>query len=331
MCIRDSGGTSATSSADQFVISVNSIDTPVITPASGLYTGSVTITMSTSTSGATVMYTTNGAGLTNYTTPFTASTTSTIAAYAAKGGMTDSSTATSMFTIRAETPVITPVSGSYVGSVSVTIITSTSGATIMYTVNGAGLTVYSGTITASATSTIAAYAVKGGLVDSATSTSTFTIEAETLSVSVRDQSDSADYTTWALGTLTESAVRIMDGTSCVLVKNSGNVAVDFSLSVSGTNWSFGSAVGIDVCTVMALFNGNTAPIAGAFSTANDLVTGTEVWSTVDSGSGKYEGLESGVNVNPSVGKKLYVYLKTPKFATKSDQETTTITVGCKKH
>ena len=123
----------------------------------------------------------------------------------------------------------------------------------------------------------------------------------------------------------------MDGTSCVFVKNSGNVPVDFSLSASGTNWSFGSAVGIDVCTVMALFNGNTAPIAGAFSTANDPVTGTEVWSTVDSGSGKYEGLESGVNVNPSVGKKLYVYLKTPKFATSSTPETTTITMGCRKN
>ena len=311
--------------------SPSQVATPVITPAAGTYTGSVTITMTIATSGATIRYTTNGGGLVDYTGPVTKTSTSTIAAYAVNDGMIDSATATSVFTIQIETPVITPAAGTYTGSVTITMTTATSGATIRYTTNGGGLVDYTGPVTKTSTSTIAAYAVNDGMIDSATATSAFTVVAEILSVTVRDKDDSVHYVSWAIGTSLESTEHIMDDVNCVLVKNDGNIIEDFSVSATGTNWSFGSPVGINICTVMALFNGNTVPVSGDFSVVSDLVSDTPVWATVSAGAGKFEGTESGDNVDFNTGKKIYMYLKTPKFATLSAGETITITIGCRKH
>ena len=324
---------SGQSNSDNTTASVFTIKavTPSITPVAGTYTGSVTITMSTSTAGATIMYTVNGGSAAAYGGPITASTTSTISAYAALGGLVDSDTATSAFTIQAVSPVITPVSGSFIGSTAVTITTGTSGATVMYSTNGGTATVYGGPFTVTTTSTIAAYVTKGGLLDSSTATGYFTITAEVLSVSVRDNTDSSDFTTWALGTVSPSAVHIMDATNYVLVKNNGNVAEDFSLSAVGTNWTLGSAAGTDTCVIMGLFNGGTAPSAGSFNAAYDLVNGTAAWSSVSGGTGNFEGADNGVNVGAGTGKNLYMYFKAPKFANSPAQETITITVGCRKH
>ena len=304
---------------------------PVITPAAGTFTGAVTITIATSTSGATVMYSENGGSAAAYTGPITASTTTTIAAYETKGGLVDSDTVASTFTIQAIAPVITPSAGSYIGSTQVTITTGTSGATVMYSTNGGTASIYGGPLTVTTTSTIEAYVTKGGLVDSSTASSYFTIVAEVLSVSVRDNTDSSDFTTWALGTVTASAVHIMDATNYVLVKNAGNVSEDFSISAVGTNWTLGSAAGTDTCVIMGLFNGGTAPSAGSFNAAYDLVNGTAVWASVSGGTGNFEGADNGVNVGAGTGKNLYMYFKAPKFANSPAQETITITVGCRKH
>jgi len=119
---------------------------------------------------------------------------------------------------------------------------------------------------------------------------------------------------------------------CVLVKNNGGVAVDFSISAAGTNWTLGSATAEDTCVLMGLFNGDSAPGAGDFSTANDLINGTTVWATYQvDGSGKFQGTNDGDNVAASTGEKLYIYLKTPSSLTQGDEETFTVTVGCREH
>jgi len=237
--------------------------------------------------------------------------------------------------LQVETPVITPAAGTYTGSVTITISTATTGATIRYTTDGTvpviTSTLYNTPFTESTTLTVKAAAFKGGWTDSGTAASVFTIIAEILSVTVKDKDDSVHYNTWAIGTSLESTEHIMSAVNCVLVKNDGNVAEDFSVYGAGTNWSFGSAVGINICTVMALFNGESVPVSGDFSLTNDLVSGALVWSTTAAGAGKFEGLSSGDNVNFNTGKKLYMYLKTPKFATLGAAETITITIGCRKH
>ena len=98
---------------------------PVITPAAGQYTGSVTITMATGTSGATIRYTTDGTApngsSTEYTGPFAQTTTATIVAFTTKGGITSSATATSAFTILSSIISIDPAGGTTDGGTTVTI------------------------------------------------------------------------------------------------------------------------------------------------------------------------------------------------------------------
>jgi len=235
---------------------------------------------------------------------------------------------------QAEIPVITPAAGNYTGSVTITISTGTSEATIRFTMDGTApvitSTEYVSAFTWSASVTVKAAAFKGGWADSAVSSCVYTILPEILGVTLRSGDDTALYEGWALGTVRGDTECIMDATNCVLVKNEGNVSEDFSVVTTGTKWSFGTPVGIDVCTVMALFNGNSAPGPADFSAA-DLVTIAPQWSTSSSGSGTFEGARNGSNIRANAGEKLYMYLKTPSSITSATEETITITIGCRKH
>ena len=76
-------------------------------------------------------------------------------------------------------PAFTPAGGTYTSAQRVTLSCATSGATIKYTTDGstpnAGSATYTGPIDVTATTTIKAYAVKSGMVDSAVSTATYTV------------------------------------------------------------------------------------------------------------------------------------------------------------
>jgi hypothetical protein len=79
------------------------VATPTFSPAPGTYTGSVTVTISCATSGATIRYTTNGTDPTSsssvYSSPLTFTTTTTLKARAFKSGMTPSDVATGTYTV----------------------------------------------------------------------------------------------------------------------------------------------------------------------------------------------------------------------------------------
>lgn len=153
-----------------------------------------------------------------------------------------------------------------------------------------------------------------------------------LSITLRNAADTADYTTWAIGSGKElNTVYLMDINNCVLVKNNGDVAEDFSISAVGSNWTLGSSSGEDTCVLMGLFNGNTAPLEGDFSTANDLIDTFAVWATQAGGSGKFEGISDGDNVPTGTGEKLYIYLRTPTAVKQGNQEAITVTIGCRAH
>lgn len=89
------------------------------------------------------------------------------------------STTSQSSTRSVSTPSFTKSPGTYIGSVSVGMSCSTSGAVIRYTTNGSTPTSrssrYSGTLTISRTTTLKARAFRSGMSDSSTKTATYTI------------------------------------------------------------------------------------------------------------------------------------------------------------
>lgn len=158
---------------------------PSISPAGGTYGPAQTVTLTSTTTGASFYYTTDGSmpssSSTLYTGPFSVSSSQSIKAIAVKAGFTDSNVTSAAFTINGTvaTPTFSPAAGGYGPTQTVTISTTTTGATIYYTTNGSTPTtsssVYSSPITVSSTQTIKAFATKAVHVDSALATATFTI------------------------------------------------------------------------------------------------------------------------------------------------------------
>jgi hypothetical protein len=165
---------------------------PTFSPVAGTYLGTQTVSLSDTTSGATIFYTLDGSqpgtsagGSTqqyNPATPLTVSSTETIKALATASGMTTSGTASATYTIESQvaTPTFSLAAGSYTATQTVSIsTTSPAPTTIYYTTNGStpntNSPVYSGPITVSASETLKAYATKSGYFDSNVATAAYTI------------------------------------------------------------------------------------------------------------------------------------------------------------
>jgi hypothetical protein len=161
------------------------VATPTASPAAGSYGPSQTVTLSDSTSGASIYYTTNGTTPTSsstlYTGAITVTATETIQAIAEESGDTNSAVASFAYTINGTvaTPTFTPAAGSYSSTQSVVISDATGGATIYYTTNGTtpttGSSVYSTAIPVAATETVQAIAVESGYTTSAVGSAAYTI------------------------------------------------------------------------------------------------------------------------------------------------------------
>lgn len=154
---------------------------PVITPASGAYDGAQTVTITTETEDATILYKVNDGEYQEYTAPFIISENCTITAKATKDGH-DSEETTATYTITlptVDTPTFTPAAGEYVGKQNVTIACATDGATIYYTTDGSEPTaesaVYNAPITVSESMTIKAIAVKQYYINSSVAEAAYTI------------------------------------------------------------------------------------------------------------------------------------------------------------
>src|SRR5207249_8708058 len=117
-----------------------------------------------------------------YTGPVPLTTTTTLKAMAAASGMTNSSVASATYTISQAVapPSFNPAGGSFVGSVTVTMSTTTSGATIYYTTDGSTPTtassVYTVPVPLTTTTTLRAMAAASGMTNSSVTSATYTIQ-----------------------------------------------------------------------------------------------------------------------------------------------------------
>jgi alpha-tubulin suppressor-like RCC1 family protein len=160
---------------------------PTFTPAGGVFTSAQSITMGTTSPGASIRYTTDGSDPTSnspaYTSPVPVGTMTTLKAAGFRTAWNPSWTTINAYSFNLGTlsaPVISPSAGTYVGSVVVTL-TATSGSTIRYTTNGVdpttSSTLYTAPVTLTASATLKAKAWKTDWTVSPTSSTAYTLEA----------------------------------------------------------------------------------------------------------------------------------------------------------
>ena len=165
--------------------------TPTFSPAAGTYTTVQSVSLATTTAGASIYYTIDGTTPTNTSTLYSAATpiqvsaTTTIKAIAAEPpAYLNSSVASAAYTINlpvAATPTFSPAPGTYTSAQSVSLADTTAGASIYYTTDGSTPTnkstlfVQGTPIAVSSTATINAIAIAPGFASSVVVSGTFTI------------------------------------------------------------------------------------------------------------------------------------------------------------
>jgi hypothetical protein len=178
------GYAASTVAAAAYTIAANN---PTFSPSSGTYYSPQTVTISDTTSGVTIYYTTNGSIPTtssaSCSSPCLVSVpiTTTIKAMAVGNGISQSGVAVATYTIAANNPTFAPGSGSYSSPLGVTISDTTTGVTIYYTTNGSIPTTSSTScsnpcsITLTATTTVKAIAAGTGISQSGVAVATYTL------------------------------------------------------------------------------------------------------------------------------------------------------------
>jgi alpha-tubulin suppressor-like RCC1 family protein len=167
---------------------------PQIAPASGPYTTPQTVTVTCSTAGATIHYTSgvNPADPTESdpvvvsggTLPIDISQTLKVKAW--KTDWTPSTVASAVYTLQVATPVLNPGNGSYSGAQSVTVTTASPGATLHYSLTGAEPTTLDptvasgGTVLVSASTTLKVKGVRSGWTTSDTAGASYMISNGTV-------------------------------------------------------------------------------------------------------------------------------------------------------
>ena len=164
--------------------------TPTLSPAPGAFPSAQPVTLSDTTAGAVIHYTTNGATPTTNSpvysngTPIQVTATTTIQAIAVASGSNNSAIAAGTYFLTgsptAVAPTFTPAPGTYTSAQSVSLSDTTPGAVIYYSTNGTPPSLVfnpSSPIQVTATTTIQAYAVASGYNNSPVTSGTYTITA----------------------------------------------------------------------------------------------------------------------------------------------------------
>jgi hypothetical protein len=165
--------------------------TPQFSVASGAVPSGQSVTITDSTSGATIYYCVVSSGSctpttssTKYTGALTITSAETIEAIAVASGYSNSATASAAYTMEGQTatPQFSVAAGAVPSGQSLTITDSTTGAKIYYcTTTGSSCTpttAYTGALTITSAETVEAYATATGYTTSSTNSATYTIEGQ---------------------------------------------------------------------------------------------------------------------------------------------------------
>jgi LysM repeat protein len=191
------GMTDSTVASGNYTIQNNQppaqVGAPSFNPPAGTYNSAQFATISTTTAGASIRYTTDGSTPTSaagtvYGGPISVSSSMTLRAIAYEAGMTDSTVASANYTIQTGqlngqviTPMFNPPAGTYGSTLLVTISTTTAGASIRYTTDGSTPTSstgipYSGPVSVSSSMTLKAIAYENGMTNSTVASANYIIQ-----------------------------------------------------------------------------------------------------------------------------------------------------------
>jgi hypothetical protein len=205
------------------ILPVQTVATPVFTPVGGVYNNSVDVVITTTTPLADIYYTLDGTEPSNvngtlYSGPITITSTTTVKAIAYRTGWENSLINNASYVIfipveTVQTPQLFPAPGTYTYSPTITIVTTTPGSLIMYTLDGSDPSLTNGmpylapfTLPLDTTITVKAIAFKDGWNNSQMAAGTYIITGAVADVTF--QPVGGTYTamqTVVLSTITEGA------------------------------------------------------------------------------------------------------------------------------
>lgn len=277
---------------------------PIFTPAAGNYTSAQTVTISDSTAGAVIYYTTDGSTPTTasktYAAAIPVSATTTIEAIALASGDTVSSSSSAVYTITlpvAAAPTFSPAAGKFTSAQTVTLGDSTTAAVIYFTTDGSTPTTaspaYSAPISVSSTTTIKAIASAAGYTPSSVASATYTINlaaAATPTFSVATGTyTSAQTVTLADATTGAKIYYTIDGTTPTTSSTLYSAAI--SISATTTVKAIATASGY-----------TTSAVASATYTINLAAAGTPTFSVT---AGTYTSAQTVALADETSGAKIY--------------------------
>ena len=215
------------------------------------------------------------------------------------------------------TPTFSPAGGTYSTAQSVTISTTTSGATIRYTTDGSTPTsttgtVYSSAVSIAVTTTLKAIAYKSGMTDSGVATATYTIsagggttyQAESLTVGANSAGDT-------VSTISDASLSGGSGRQLAADAATDYVTLVVPAVTAGTYNVF---IGVKKSSTEGIFQLATA--AGVGGTYFDKGTPQDLYSA----SAAYTEVSIGAVVFGSTGDKAFRFTVTGKNGTSTDYD-----------
>lgn len=261
---------------------------PTLAPAPGYYLSAQRVTISTSTPGGVVHYTTDGsiptANSPIYSSPISVTGKVAIKAIVTSAGYTASGEASRTYAVIPATPFLSPASGTYPNGRTVNISDATAGVTIYYTTNGSApstsSSIYNGPITLppdQEAQVVRALAVADGVYSSDTSATYIITPTLTAAPGPVISPASGVYTTGRVITISDA----LDGAT-IFYTTDGTTPTLYSTRYIGP-FNTSSSTGTEVVQAIAVVRGyQTSAIARArfaLSLPSGVIASTLVLST----------------------------------------------------
>ena len=280
------------------------VATPTFSTSGGNFNIPQTVTISTSSPGAYISYTTDGStpsasGGALAPVSVTVSSSETLTAIAYETGWANSDVASATYFLKVVNPTFSPGTGTYANSQNVTISTTTSGAWIRYTTDGstpsetAG-TLYTGAISVTVSETLKAIAYESGWTDSSVVTAAYSIPGSTWTARTLPLSRAWDSVAYGSGDF----VVVSTNLSNAAALSAKGVVWEKSALPSGQNWrsvTWGNGLFVAVAEGNVIEHVVATSSDGGYSWKATILGGGQAWCSITYGNGLFVMVNSDNN------------------------------------